>query len=1331
MNSLLLALLGCLVLALPLASSQKVKWCVKSNNELKKCTKLASITQELECVNQPSVTDCLNSIKSGGADAMTANGEQVHHGGLVNYELKPIIAEKYKKECCYAVALVKKNTGFTINELIGKTSCHGCYKSPGGWNMPIGKLVSKSMIEWEGPEDEPVDRAVSKFFSSACVPGISKNKYPNLCQACKGDCSCSSKEDYHGDDGAFRCLKNDGGNVAFVCHNVIPVGERPNYELLCMDGSRKSVDDYKSCHFGKEPAVAVISRSDADSEKIYNILSKIPASDLFSSEAFGGKDLIFSDSASGLYILPKSTDSFLYLGEEYYEDMHALIDGPKKPPPIPRKIQWCAVGHLEQQKCDSLGIDRLECRRAQSVDECIKMVKKGEADAFAADGGQVYNAKKCGLVAVMAEQYNAENCRLKTKGSASSYYVVAVVHKGSGVTWKNLKGKKSCHTGLNRNAGWKIPTAIICIKTQICDLHQFFSKGCAPGDDPSSNLCELCKGNGKAVGNEYKCEASSRELYYGYDGAFRCLAENVGEVAFIKHTIVADNTDGNGPVWAKGLKSEDFELICPESPYKTGNISEFEKCNFALVPAHAVVTREDVRNDVVSLLKDAQDKPLFKSEGGRNLLFSDSTKCLEEITKSTEEFLTQEYMKIIEKNYEIDKNKPDLSLACSLDNCKVHLHEDSRDLTAFITHEGLFRFRRVPYGLASAPSAFQKMMVVILKGIKNVANYLDYIIVWGLQEHDQALKDELQRLKDAGLILNESKCQFRKQSLKFLGHIVTAQGIQLDQEHLAAIVNAPAPSDTVQLRSLLGLLLCTHFCFTAVSKFFSAACVPGISKNKYPNLCQACKGDCSCSSNEDYHGDDGAFRCLKNDGGNVAFLCHNVIPVGERPNYELLCMDGSRKSVDDYKSCHLGKEPAVAVISRSDADSENIYKILSKIPASDLFSSEAFGGKDLIFSDSASGLYILPKSTDSFLYLGEEYYEDMHALKEGPKKPPPVPRTIQWCAVGHLEQQKCDSLGIDRLECRRAQSVDECIKMVKKGEADAFAADGGQVYIAKKCGLVAVMAEQYNAENCLLKTEGSASSFYVVAVVRKGSGVTWKNLKGKKSCHTGLNLNAGWKIPTAIICIKTQICDLYQFFSKGCAPGDDPSSNLCELCKGNGKAIGNDYKCEASSRELYYGYDGAFRCLAENAGDVAFIKHTIVADNTDGNGPDWAKDLKSEDFELICPDSPDKTVKISEFEKCNFALVPAHAVVTREDVRNDVVSLLKDAQANGYPLFKSEGGRNLLFSDSTKCLQEITKSTEEFLTQKYLKIIENNYVIDNSKPDLSLACSLDNCKVEQ
>lgn len=139
---------------------------------------------------------------------------------------------------------------------------------------------------------------------------------------------------------------------------------------------------------------------------------------------------------------------------------------------------------------------------------------------------------------------------------------------------------------------------------------------------------------------------------------------------------------------------------------------------------------------------------------------------------------------------------------------QLPLHEESRDLTAFITHEGLFRFCRVPYGLASAPSAFQKMLATVLEGLPNVANYLDDIILWGKTRaaHDATLASVLQRLQEAGLQLNRDKCQFSKTTLRFLGHTVTPQGIQPTDDHLSAIMNAPPPPDAQTLRSFLGLL---------------------------------------------------------------------------------------------------------------------------------------------------------------------------------------------------------------------------------------------------------------------------------------------------------------------------------------------------------------------------------------------------------------------------------------------------------------------------------------------------------------------------------------------
>lgn len=139
---------------------------------------------------------------------------------------------------------------------------------------------------------------------------------------------------------------------------------------------------------------------------------------------------------------------------------------------------------------------------------------------------------------------------------------------------------------------------------------------------------------------------------------------------------------------------------------------------------------------------------------------------------------------------------------------QVPLHPESRDLTAFITHEGLFRFCRVPYGLASALSVFQKMMECIHKGAPNVQNYLDDVICFRRTEteHDAVLNTVLNRLKEADLRLNEQKCQFRQKSLRFLGHLVITQGVQPDTEHLQAIVQAQAPKYAPSLHSFLGML---------------------------------------------------------------------------------------------------------------------------------------------------------------------------------------------------------------------------------------------------------------------------------------------------------------------------------------------------------------------------------------------------------------------------------------------------------------------------------------------------------------------------------------------
>lgn len=138
---------------------------------------------------------------------------------------------------------------------------------------------------------------------------------------------------------------------------------------------------------------------------------------------------------------------------------------------------------------------------------------------------------------------------------------------------------------------------------------------------------------------------------------------------------------------------------------------------------------------------------------------------------------------------------------------QVLLHPDSRDITAFITHDGLFRFKRVCFGLASAPAAFQQLMTSILQGCKGVLCYLDDVIIFGKseKEHMRNLEEVLQRISHAGLKLND-KCVFNTSELSFLGHRVSAEGVAPLQTKVDAIVHAATPTDAGKLRSFLGLV---------------------------------------------------------------------------------------------------------------------------------------------------------------------------------------------------------------------------------------------------------------------------------------------------------------------------------------------------------------------------------------------------------------------------------------------------------------------------------------------------------------------------------------------
>ena len=144
---------------------------------------------------------------------------------------------------------------------------------------------------------------------------------------------------------------------------------------------------------------------------------------------------------------------------------------------------------------------------------------------------------------------------------------------------------------------------------------------------------------------------------------------------------------------------------------------------------------------------------------------------------------------------------------------QVEVDEQDRVKTAFITADGLFEFKVMPFGLTNAPATFQRMMDVVLAGLKwnTCLVYLDDIVVFAptVTQHLERLESVLQRIGRAGLKLKLSKCSFLEQSLRVLGYIVSSKGLSPDPEKISAVRDFPVPRNVKELQSFLGL--CSYY----------------------------------------------------------------------------------------------------------------------------------------------------------------------------------------------------------------------------------------------------------------------------------------------------------------------------------------------------------------------------------------------------------------------------------------------------------------------------------------------------------------------------------------
>ena len=137
----------------------------------------------------------------------------------------------------------------------------------------------------------------------------------------------------------------------------------------------------------------------------------------------------------------------------------------------------------------------------------------------------------------------------------------------------------------------------------------------------------------------------------------------------------------------------------------------------------------------------------------------------------------------------------------------ITLGKDSRAKTAFVTPFGKYKFLMVPFGLAQVPTYFQLLMNQVLEGLSFTMTYLDDIIIFSNSEEEDLLhlEEVFHRLRKAGLKMKQSKCNFFKSQIHYLGHLIPEDGISPLLDRFDSIKNMPVPKCVKEIKQFLSL----------------------------------------------------------------------------------------------------------------------------------------------------------------------------------------------------------------------------------------------------------------------------------------------------------------------------------------------------------------------------------------------------------------------------------------------------------------------------------------------------------------------------------------------
>ncbi|XP_045769490.1 transferrin isoform X1 [Maniola jurtina] len=622
----------------------------------------------------------------------------------------------------------------------------------------------------------------------------------------------------------------------------------------------------------------------------------------------------------------------------------------------------------EMLQVDTKSKAALECIPARDRVECLTFVQQRQADLVPVDPEDMYVASKIpNQDFVVFQEYRTD----EEPDAEFRYEAVIVIHKDLPINnLDQLKGLKSCHTGVNRNVGYKIPLTMLMKRSvfpkmtdrtispkenELRALSTFFKKSCIVGTwspDPKttsawkaqySQLCALC---------EHPDICDYPDNYSGYDGALRCLAHNGGEVAFTKVIYTRKFFGlpvGTTPASQSPENPDEYAYLCVDG----SKVPVRQKaCSWAARPWQGLLGH----NDVLAKLSPLREKIKQLANAGAELkpLPEWFTKVLglserihyvaDNIPIKPADYLSKaNYTEVIERghgppepvvrlcvtsNVELAKCRAMSVFAFSRDiRPKLDCVQESSEAACLKVVQDNGADLAAVDGLRVASASKQYNLHPVFHEVYGSTKTPNYAVAVVKKNTPFNNVEDLRGKRSC----HSSYSNFGGFAAP-LYYLINKQKISSDQ------------------------------CVKNFGDFFSGSCVPGVDKpENNPRGDDVSKLKKQCSS------DNKPWVCLQEDRADVAFVLSADLSNFDASQYELLCLNresGGRDSLANFETCNIALAPTRTWLSAKDFLSDvsiahtplSLAELLND--KTDLFNiyGEFFKNNNVIFNNNAKGL---------------------------------------------------------------------------------------------------------------------------------------------------------------------------------------------------------------------------------------------------------------------------------------------------------------------------------------------------------------------------------------